>query len=261
MNLGRSGRTYPTRDRTANNSSRFARLDRALSFRTDFRYIQRGHAACQRAGTRRNAAATTPVGKVAIVGIETVSMRTARLDLVAATIEHLAAELEDTQRFANLLGAVVLPSWPPGEYDRHAISYFHERLTEGAASAAGWYVWYAVRRTTADCPATLVAGGGYFGPPLPDGTVEIGYSVVPEWRRHGYATELVQALVQRAFDEPCVRRILAEAEVANVASIGVLERCGFRRMGTGREPHYDRFQRDRGGEGTSGVLGEPALSC
>jgi [ribosomal protein S5]-alanine N-acetyltransferase len=179
------------------------------------------------------------------VGIETLCMRTARLDLVAATVEHLAAELENTQRFANLLGAVVLPSWPPGEYDRHAISYFHERLAEGDSSAAGWYVWYAIRRTTADCPATLIACGGYFGPPLRDGTVEIGYSVVPEWRRHGYATELVQALVQRAFDDPAVRRILAEAEIANVASIGVLKRCGFRRMGTGREPHYDRFQLDR----------------
>ena len=34
--------------------------------------------------------------------------------------------------------------------------------------------------------------------------------------------------------------------IANVASIGVLKRCGFRRMGTGREVHYDRFQRERG---------------
>jgi ribosomal-protein-alanine N-acetyltransferase len=197
------------------------------------------------AATRWDVSTTAPIGKVDTVSINNASLRTARLDLVAATIDHLAAELEDPQRFANLIGAVVLPSWPPGEYDRHAITYFHDRLAETGAAAAGWYVWYAIRRTTADCPATLVAGGGYFGPPLPDGTVEIGYSVVPEWRRQGYATELVQALIQRAFEEPRVRRILAEAEVANIASIGVLGRCGFRRMGTGREPHYDRYQCDR----------------
>jgi ribosomal-protein-alanine N-acetyltransferase len=197
------------------------------------------------AATRWDVSTTAPIGKVDTVSINNASLRTARLDLVAATIDHLAAELEDPQRFANLIGAVVLPSWPPGEYDRHAITYFHDRLAETGAAAAGWYVWYAIRRTTADCPATLVAGGGYFGPPLPDGTVEIGYSVVPEWRRQGYATELVQALIQRAFEEPRVRRILAEAEVANIASIGVLGRCGFRRMGTGREPHYDRYQCER----------------
>jgi [ribosomal protein S5]-alanine N-acetyltransferase len=246
VHTGHLGRHYPTRERTANNSSCFARLGRALSFQSRFRYIQGCHLGNARAGTSRNASATTEVGKVEIVDSDALCMRTDRLDLAAATVEQLEAELEDPQRFANLIGAVVLPSWPPGEYDRHAISYFHERLSEGGASAAGWYVWYAIRRTTADCPATLVAGGGYFGPPLPDGTVEIGYSVVPEWRRHGYATELVEALVKRAFDQPSVCRILAEAEVANVASIGVLTRCGFRRMGTGREPHYDRFQRDRG---------------
>ena len=42
--------------------------------------------------------AASPVGKVEIVGIENMCMRTARLDLVAATIDHLAAELENPQR-------------------------------------------------------------------------------------------------------------------------------------------------------------------
>ena len=130
-------------------------------------------------------------------------------------------------------------------------SYFHDRLTEGGGAVAVWYVWYAIRRPTDDEPAILVGCGGYFGPPLDDGTVEIGYSVVPEWRRHGFATELVHALTNRAFDVPGVRRILAEAAIENAASIGVLTRCGFRRMGTGREPHYDRFQLDRAG-GPSG---------
>jgi [ribosomal protein S5]-alanine N-acetyltransferase len=172
-------------------------------------------------------------------------MRTARLDLVAARLEHLVAELEDPQRLKDVLGAEILASWPPGEYDRHAISFFRDRVAEGGAAVADWYAWYAIRRATASQPAVLVACGGYFGPPLGDGTVEIGYSVVPEWRRHGYATELVKALTGRAFDTPGVRRILAEAAVENVASICGLTRCGFRRMGTGREPHYDRFQLDR----------------
>ena len=172
-------------------------------------------------------------------------MRTARLELVAARVEHLDAELEGADRLKNLLGAEVPPSWPPGEYDRHAVAYFRDRLSEGGEAVAVWYVWYAIMPAAAGSGATLVACGGYFGPPSPDGTVEVGYSVVPEWRRHGYATELVQALTKRAFDTPEVRRILAEADVDNVASIGVLARCGFRRMGTGREPHYDRFQLDR----------------
>jgi ribosomal-protein-alanine N-acetyltransferase len=172
-------------------------------------------------------------------------MRTARLDLVAATLKHLDAELESPQRLKEVLGAEVLSTWPPGEYDRYAISYFHDRLSEAGEGAAVWYVWYAIRRATFGDPAILVACGGYFGPPSADGTVEIGYSVVPEWRRHGFATEMVLALTERAFDVLTVRRILAETAVDNAASIGVLTRCGFRRMGTGREPYFDRFQLDR----------------
>jgi [ribosomal protein S5]-alanine N-acetyltransferase len=172
-------------------------------------------------------------------------MRTPRLELVAARLEHLEAELDSLERFAERLGARVPPSWPPGEYDRFAASFFRDRLTEGGEEVAVWYVWYAIRPETRDHPATVVACGGYFGPPSADGTVEIGYSVVPECRCIGYATELVQALTMRAFAVPEVRRILAEADVDNAASIGVLMRCGFRRMGTGREPHYDRFQLDR----------------
>jgi ribosomal-protein-alanine N-acetyltransferase len=185
------------------------------------------------------------LGRVYSVASDGFSMRTARLELVAARLEHLDAELGGPGRLKNLLGAEVLPSWPPGEYDRHAIEFFRDRLTEGGEAVAPWYVWYAIQPATPGCPATLVACGGYFGPPSPDGTVEIGYSVVPEWRRHGFATELVQALTKRAFDDMAVRRILAETTVENAASLRVLGRCGFRRMGTGREPHYDRFQLDR----------------
>jgi RimJ/RimL family protein N-acetyltransferase len=172
-------------------------------------------------------------------------MRTPRLELVAARSEHLDAELGGNDRLQGLLGAEVPPSWPPGEYDRHAVAYFRDRLAEAGEEAAVWYVWYAIEPAAAGAAATLVACGGYFGPPSADGTVEIGYSVVPERRRQGFATELVRALITRAFAAPSVRRILAETAVENVASIGVLEHSGFKRIGTGREPHYDRFQLDR----------------
>lgn len=188
----------------------------------------------------------TPVrGDLAVVNANALFLQTARLDLVAATVEHLSAELENPQQLRTLLGSDIPPSWPPGEYDHHAMAFFHARLTEGGSAVAGWYGWYAIRQATVDHPATLVASGGYFGPPSADGTVELGYSVVPEWRGHGYATELVNALSTRAFNVPEVRRILAEANVANAASIAVLERCGFRRVGAGHEPGYVRFQLDR----------------
>lgn len=169
-------------------------------------------------------------------------IHTPRLDLVATTVEHLRAELEAPALLGALLGAAVPASWPPGLYDRDAMTHFLARLTEGGPAVIGWYGWYAVRRAAAERPATLVACGGYFGPPDAEGTVEIGYSAAPEWRAQGYTTELVQALTARALTAPAVRRVVAEVHEENVASLTVLRRCGFHRVGLGRDPGHHRYQ-------------------
>jgi [ribosomal protein S5]-alanine N-acetyltransferase len=170
-------------------------------------------------------------------------MRTARLDLVATTIEHLRVELEAPEQLTARLEAVVPASWPPGLYDRDAMEFFRARMAELGEAAVGWYGWYAILRAKPPEPAVLVAAGGYFGPPAPDGTVEIGYSVASEHRAKGYATELVGALVARAFGTPGIVRVIAHAAETNIASHTVLERSGFRRVGPGGEPGHLRFER------------------
>ena len=170
------------------------------------------------------------------------TLMTLRLTLIAATARHLEAELEHPARLPVLLAATVPASWPPGEYDRNAMSVFLRRLESGGADAMGWYGWYGIRRATADVPATLILSAGYLGPPAADGIVEIGYSVVPEWRGHGYAAEAVSALLRWAFNHQSVRRVVAHAADANTVSQGVLTRCGFTCVGPGKDPGYRRFE-------------------
>jgi RimJ/RimL family protein N-acetyltransferase len=167
---------------------------------------------------------------------------TERLDLVATTLAHLDAELAGAGGLSSLLGARVPPDWPPGLYDRDAMRFFHDRLTALGDAAAGWFGWYAIARATGSAPATLVGSGGYMGPPDADGTVEIGYSVVESGRRRGYATEMVRALVARAVATPGVTRVVAEARTDNPASQRVLERCGFRLEGAGRDAEHGRWR-------------------
>src|SRR4051812_32959281 len=125
--------------------------------------------------------------------IELLSIRSARLALVAATLDHLVAELEGREALGSLLGVEGPASWPPGEYDRDAIQFFRDLLAVAGPEQAGWYVWYAMRSGIGDARPSLVAGAGFLGPPTSDGTVEIGFSVVPEARGQGYATEIVDA--------------------------------------------------------------------
>ena len=61
----------------------------------------------------------------------------------------------------------------------------------------------------------------------PDGAVELGCGLLPDFWGKGYATEAVIAVTEWALKQPGVSRIEAEAEEDNLASLRVLEKAGF----------------------------------
>ncbi len=165
-------------------------------------------------------------------------IETPRLTLTPATVALARAEIGDRAEFARLLGATVPDAWPP-ESAADALPLFLTWL-EAAPDQVGWFGWYASARSEAG-PPVLVGGGGFLGPP-DGGAVQIGYSVLPEFQRKGYATETVAGLVRWAFDQPGVGRIVAETEWANPASVRVLEKAGFAPAGPASEPGGTRFE-------------------
>jgi len=86
-----------------------------------------------------------------------------------------------------------------------------------------------------------VASGGFKGPPR-DGTVEVGFSVLPQFQGRGCATEIAGGLVQWALRQPGVARVVAETEWANPASVCVLRKAGFARVGSSASPGGARFE-------------------
>jgi len=157
---------------------------------------------------------------------------TARLELVAASIDLLEAELESPSKLSLLLRANVPEGWPPGEYDPPAMKYFLEQL-HMHPDACGWYGWYAMTLATSENQRTLVGNGGFFGPPDSDGQVELGYSIVPHFEGQGYASEMVSSLVSFAFAHAEVKRIVAHASKENIGSWKVLEKNNFLRTDAG----------------------------
>jgi RimJ/RimL family protein N-acetyltransferase len=87
----------------------------------------------------------------------------------------------------------------------------------------------------------LVGSGGFKGRPDPDGSVEIGYSMVEEFQGRGYATEAVRALAAWAFAHPGVSQVVAETMPGNTGSLRVLEKIGFRPVDGASEPGALRF--------------------
>lgn len=61
-----------------------------------------------------------------------------------------------------------------------------------------------------------------------DGTsTEVSYQLLPEWWGQGYATEVVKRVIQYAFEELGLPRVIAETQTANKASCRVLEKVGM----------------------------------
>jgi RimJ/RimL family protein N-acetyltransferase len=83
--------------------------------------------------------------------------------------------------------------------------------------------------------ATVVGELGFHGPPRPDGTVEVGFALVPSARGAGLATEALELLLGWTIAQPVVRRVVARADPANGASRAVLARAGFVPDGTAGE--------------------------
>lgn len=177
--------------------------------------------------------------------MNTPSIRTDRLELIAASLADVLAELEGGDALARRLSVDIPSSWPPGEYDRNALEYFKSKLEVAEPEQQAWYGWYAISMSNEGIRQSLIAAAGYLGPPDPEGTVEIGYSVVPEARGKGYAAEIVEALVTQAFQTTAVSLVIAHTEDANIASAAVLSRCGFHVGSPGPEPGTHRHERSR----------------
>ncbi len=61
-------------------------------------------------------------------------------------------------------------------------------------------------------------------------TTELGlyYAISSAYQRQGYATEAAQAMIDYAFDELYLKRIIATATYDNAPSIGVMRKLGMR---------------------------------
>ncbi len=64
-----------------------------------------------------------------------------------------------------------------------------------------------------------------------DAIAELGYSVAPEWRSHGFATEAASAVLDYGFGVCQLVKLHGEAAVENVASCRVMEALGMVREG------------------------------
>jgi len=169
---------------------------------------------------------------------------TERLRLVPSTPELARAELSDRLEFGSRLGAEIPENWPP-ETLVDALPMFLNLMVENP-SWEGWLGWYALAARGSEL--TLVGSAGFLGPVSGDGVVEVGYSVLPQFQRQGYATEMVEGLVGWA-RERGAESVVAQTTDDNTGSRGVLSKLGFTAVGPGQEPGHTLYQLSLGAGG------------
>ena len=146
------------------------------------------------------------------------ALHSTRLDfrpLPAAVAQVLP---HDRETAARLLGLRLPVEWPQADL----LDVLPIQAAAGSQDEA-FGVWVMIERES----ETVIGDIGFTGPPGEDGSVEVGYSVIPDRRGRGYATEAARVIVDWALAQPRVRAVVANCSRENVPSIRVLERIGF----------------------------------
>jgi ribosomal-protein-alanine N-acetyltransferase len=147
---------------------------------------------------------------------------TERLELKPLPAPAAAVLPENRPEASRHLGVQLAPEWPQAD-----LLGVLRRQAAASEESERYGVWVMIERDS----GSVVGDIGFHGPPDDAGTIEIGYSVIPDRRRHGYATEAAHALVKWALSQLGVHLLVAGCDPDNVPSIRTLERIGFRRSG------------------------------
>jgi RimJ/RimL family protein N-acetyltransferase len=108
-----------------------------------------------------------------------------------------------------------------------ARNFVRQAEAAGDGGNGQWGMFQIILRETGE----VIGDIGFHGPPDEAGTVEIGYSIVEQYRGRGLVGESAVAICGLAWSRPEVTKIIARTEEGNAASAGVLRHAGFREDG------------------------------
>lgn len=155
------------------------------------------------------------------------NIETARVLLVALLPEDIEALVDgDLERVSLLTGFTFLPEEPKLGVDLS----WHLSALRSDSKQLPWRIRVIVERSS----NTVVGSINLKGPPDADGDVEIGWGLIENARRKGYATEASAAVVNWVVLQPGVSSISATIPDDNYPSQRLAARLGLIRTDESR---------------------------
>lgn len=148
------------------------------------------------------------------------TIETKSLKLVFFTLPWMRAALNDPATLSEALGVGVPENWPDLDF-AEALPFLIDDLEKEPSKA----IWDGMIIHKSD--GVIIGDMGLKGGPDEKGIANVGYSIIPEYRNRGYATEMLHGLITWAFQEKHMRAITAECLKDNSGSIRVLEKVGM----------------------------------
>lgn len=155
-------------------------------------------------------------------------IRTPRLSLESMSIPFMEAlARKDVEAASHDAGAEV-PLWMAEELE-HFLKFRLAQLS--ADPSIRQWLGRAIVFVGEDGDRHVVGSIGFHGPPDSEGRLEIGYSIDPPYRRRGFASEAIGALLDWAHARYGIDRFVASISPGNQASLRLASHFGFKQVG------------------------------
>ncbi len=172
------------------------------------------------------------------------TIETVHLRLIPYSPEHLLGLIESEERFEERFGLPAAAGLRAFFVSAEVSPVWLAQL-RASTEADPWVHGFAVIHRESN---SVIGSVGFKGPPNEDGMVEIAYGIVPAFQGRGYATEAAEAGSSFAFGCARVRLVRAHTLPTSNASMRVLSKCGFERVGEVVDPEDGlvwRWERSR----------------
>ncbi|OWP75309.1 GNAT family N-acetyltransferase [Flavobacterium oreochromis] len=157
---------------------------------------------------------------------------TERLILIPFTIEICRNILNKDYKDLEVLNLKRGKSWPDTDV-LDTLPRIINNLNK-VEHPTGYESWMIIKKDTLE----IIGDLGFKGFNNEEGNVDLGYGIIKEERRKGYAAEAVSEIIKWAFSNKIVKEITANCLTENISSINLLNKFKFRQVKTENDMIY-----------------------